>query len=296
MLNFAWPTTFESYINSKNYIYLVIIMLKEWTPEEANAWFIKIEDSNGKNETEIIDWKLKLNLKDTGLNDEKKNTNNTTQRAMSGFANTFGGVLVLGFNEKGVLQGITQNDVENNIIDSFNNRKNTNLNKINFMVENYSYKTNNIVVIFIEKSKQPIQCDNGVFYYREQTQFKSMPYYMVYAKFREHFDEKKYIYLTINELQQFRTYIDSKRIELGVHGSTLGYKIDHFVKILVISREKLYSLYNKYDLFYSYFELMRLVNIWIAKQQNEEINYNDCGVLLERINAFFDLLSEIKID
>jgi len=39
-----------------------------WTKKEAENWFKKIESSNGKNESEIIDWKETINLQDTGFN------------------------------------------------------------------------------------------------------------------------------------------------------------------------------------------------------------------------------------
>jgi len=121
-----------------------------WSEENAFEWFNKIEKSNGKNESEIIDWKLDLNLNNTGFNNEN-DTNNTTQKVMSSFANTFGGQLVFGFNKNGLLVGFDIKDAENKISESFNNRKSTNLAKIRFKFENYNYKNKNVGVIFIEE-------------------------------------------------------------------------------------------------------------------------------------------------
>ena len=78
--------------------------INEWSQDEAEEWFKRIESNNGKGEGYNIDWKEKWNFENTGFGPEE--TNNTTQRAMSGFANTYGGILVLGFDKNGKLVGV----------------------------------------------------------------------------------------------------------------------------------------------------------------------------------------------
>ena len=266
-----------------------MVNMLEWTEEEANTWFKRIEESNGKNETETIDWKETLYLQDTGFNDNK-DTNNTTQRAMSGFANTLGGILVLGFNKNGVLVGIKDKDIENKISISFNNRKNTNLNKIKYQVRCYTYKSNNIAVIFVEKSKEPIQCDNGAFYYREQSQFLSMPYFRLENKFREYLDDEKYLYLVGQELERFETYINSIIISSG---NTVIYnyvKIDHYSVYLNLSGEKLYYFYKQNNLLETYSILIKNIAALVSKQDRAPISIAELRTLSQHITDFSKLL------
>ena len=72
--------------------------IKKWPQQEAEEWFTKIESGNGKGEGYNIDWKMKWCFGPTGFSPEE--TNNTTQRAVSGFANTYGGILVFGFDKQ----------------------------------------------------------------------------------------------------------------------------------------------------------------------------------------------------
>jgi hypothetical protein len=262
---------------------------KIWSEETAEQWFKKIEESNGKNETEVIDWKETLYLKDTGFNDNN-DTNNTTQRAMSGFANTLGGVLVLGFNRIGKLVGIKDKDVDNKISTSFNNRKNTNLNKIKYQVRYYTYKGEDVVVIFVDKSKEPIQCDNGTFYYREQSQFLAFPYFRLENKFREYLDEEKYLYLLGQELERSETYINSIIVSSG---NTVLYnyvKIDHYSVYLNLSGEKLYYFYKQNNLLGTYSILIKNVAVLIAKQDRTPISIAELGTLLQHITDFSKLI------
>lgn len=264
----------------------------EWTDEEANTWFKRIEESNGKNETEIIDWKETLYLQDTGFNNNK-DTNNTTQRAMAGFANTLGGTLVLGFNKNGELVGIQEKDIENKISTSFNNRKNTNLNKIKYQVRYYTYKDNTVIVVFIDKSKEPIQCDNGVFYYRQQSQFLALPYFKLENKFREYLDDEKYLYLVTTELDRINTYISFKIKSIGDQ-NTLSIKLDHYSNYIKTSGEKLYFLYKKHNLLEKYAILIKNIDSLIAKQRSELICPAELRTLGGNIKEFYDLLNNIE--
>ena len=262
-----------------------------WSQEEAKDWFEKIEKNKGRNESEIIDWKEKLNLEDTSLNGK----NNTTQRAMSGFANTFGGYLVIGFSNDGEVKGINVKDLENRIIDHFKKRKNTNLNKINYKIEYYTYKEKNIPVIFIQKSKEPIQCDNGVFYYREQTQFLSIPYYRLEDKFKGYFDENKYLFLLKKELKLLEDFISNLEVYRSNGSIVLAPKISNYTSIIFKSKEKLYNLFSEHNMWQTYFLLIKPLYYWVSVEGDHTINKNNCITLLEKINGFSSSLEKINI-
>ena len=81
----------------------MMLNIKEWSIEEAEKNFRRIEKCKTE-EWYGIDWKRELCFEDTS---RKKNT---TQRAVSGFANAFGGSLVIGFDDKGRKQYIYNPD------------------------------------------------------------------------------------------------------------------------------------------------------------------------------------------
>ncbi len=134
-----------------------------WDKETATAKFRKIEESNGRGEWLDVDWKTELKWDDT------TNVSNTTQRAISGLANSSGGNLVIGFDPRGNLIGFgVENDIENTIQRKLERR----LSRVPlFKAEYFEYKSKNVLVISIAPSREPIRCDNGVYYYRSQSEF-----------------------------------------------------------------------------------------------------------------------------
>jgi len=86
--------------------------IKEWSDSEAKESFKQIEIAKGNNESYDVE------LKETLCWENTSERRNTTQRAFSGFANTYGGYLIIGFNNKGELKGVKElKDIENTIIE-----------------------------------------------------------------------------------------------------------------------------------------------------------------------------------
>lgn len=218
----------------------------EWSNDEAERYFEQIETTKGNNESYDMELKEVLCWENTS---EKINT---TQRAFSGFANTYGGYLIIGFNKKGELKGIEElKDIENNIIDKLGSKlqpKKRDYISSLFKAQYYLYKNKTVLVIFIQQSLIPLQCDNGVYYYREQSQFKFMPHLMLEDKFRKSFEEEKNIYLVMDELEHLTSAFNSLSTETRQMG---GFKIEFFLKDFLKSQNTLYYFYKRHNLLVS---------------------------------------------
>jgi len=220
--------------------------IKEWTDSEAEKYFKQIEMTKGNNESYDIELKESLCWENT-----PKKTN-TTQRVFSGFANTYGGYLIIGFNKKGELKGVKElKDIENHIIDKLGSKlqpKKRDYISSLFKSRYYIYKDESILVIFIQQSLIPLQCDNGVYYYREQSQFKFMPHSMLEDKFRKSFEEEKNIYLAMDELEHLTSAFNSLSSETR---QMRGFKIEFFLKDFLKSQDTLYYFYKRNNLLVS---------------------------------------------
>jgi hypothetical protein len=219
----------------------MITELKEWSQAEAEEIFNRIVKEKGRIESFDIDLKQKLCWEDTSIQ-----SSNTTQRAFSGFANTYGGYLIIGFNNEGELIGVDdKKDIENNIIEKLSSKlrpANREYLSSLFKAKYYKFSDNNILIIFIKKSDIPIQCDNGVYYYREQSQFKFMLHEMLEDKFRRSFEDEKNVYLVINELEHLTTGIKYLVKE------DESIKLDFLLGYIIKSQESLYYFYKRNNL------------------------------------------------
>lgn len=235
--------------------------IKEWTQEEAEANFKRIEETKDKREWYDIEWKIKLNFNDTG-----GKSNNTTQKAVSGFANTYGGNLVIGFDDNGLLIGTEQkSNIDNHISTCLASKLKGALPF--FKTRYYSYKNRDVLVIFVAPCKIPIQCDNGVYYYREQSEFKQMPHKMIEHKFRANFEEEKYIFLLLKELEYLTNYLRNlKSMCCGPLNSTIAYRISPYTHIFYKCREKLFNFLKENNMLNDYFDLLRLINCFISDE------------------------------
>ncbi len=260
--------------------------LKEWSEEEAKEWFNRIESNNGKGEGYDIDWKEKWNFGQTGFGPEE--TNNTTQRVVSGFANTYGGTIVFGFSKRGSLVGVEEKkDIENYFQQHLENKifPHPPL----FKVKYYPYKEKQILVLFVETSKVPLQCDNGVYYYREQSEFKFMRHHQLENKFRRCFDEEKYLFLVLMDLKQLINYCNKMYQDL-LHGGQDFYKISSFSSNILISGDKLYHFYKENILLLDYENIISFLKISLAEEgqyRKQFIYFKDLREKLEAFQAKF---------
>lgn len=232
--------------------------IKEWTQDEAESWFKKIEENNGREEWYDIELKENLNFENTGFK-----SNNTSQKVISGFANTYGGNLIIGFKDDGDFLGFDEkSDIENYLIEKLRKK----LQEIPFFKSKYyDYKEKKVLVIFVAKFQKPIRCDNGVYYYREQSQFLPMSHKMLDTKFRESFEEEKYIYLIKEELNRIIKYCEDRIRRCQItYGNIAKFDFHPLSTVLLKSGEKLYNFYREKKILedYSYF-IDRLVN-WLA--------------------------------
>jgi len=246
--------------------------MKIWTEGEANKYFEGIE-SNHHREWYDIELKEVLSWEDT------TSKRNTTQRAISGFANSFGGKLIIGFNDKGIPLGWQDiPNVENHIFDKLNKK----LTLVpTYKANKYIYKEKIILVIFIESSKEPIQCDDGVYYYREQSAFKFMPHQMLKDKFERVFSDEMYIELVRRDLESLLGHLST----MGV-SNTMNYRVSTFTKHFIESAEKLYFYYKEKNKLSEYFKLLNLIRQWMADQGRVLKNINQRIQLEEDIRAF----------
>jgi hypothetical protein len=233
--------------------------IKEWTQEEAESWFNKIEENKGREEWYDIELKEKLNFDDTGFK-----TNNTTQKVISGFANTYGGNLIIGFNDKGEFIGTEEkSNIENFLVGKLKNKLQINIPY--FKLKYYPHNNGKILVIFVARSKKPIRCDNGVYYYREQSQFLPMSYEMLNTKFRENFEEEKYIYLVKRELNQIIKYCEDRiRKCQTTIGHVAEFDFSAMSKYLLESGDKLYNFYMENKILGSYSYFVDILTNWLS--------------------------------
>jgi hypothetical protein len=242
-----------------------------WTKEEANKYFNGIEN-NQHREWYDLEFKEKLCWEDTT---SKKNT---TQRAISGFANTFGGKIIIGFKDNGNPLGWEKiSDIENHIFIKLD--KKLNLVPI-FKTQEYHYKDKLILVIFIESSKEPIQCDDGVYYYREQSSFRFIPHQMLKEKFERVFSEEMYIDLVRRDLESLQMHLNT------LASNTISYKVSTFTKHFIESAEKLYFYYKEKRKSEEYFKLLNLIRQWIAGQNMIQKNNYQISLLQGEITSF----------
>ncbi len=259
-----------------------ITKIKEWTQEEAEDIFKRIE----RNQTEEwfdIDWKLKENYDNTC-----DSNRNTTQRAISGFANTYGGDLIIGFKDNGELQGTKKKpNIENQISDKLNKKITPEIPEVK--AKYYKYKEKYILVIFVPPSKKPLRCDNGVYYYREQSQFLPMTYEMLETKFRRNFDEEKYLFLVRSELKQLIGYC--KR--LGNAKNFWEYKLSIYCNLFLKSGEKLYQFYKENNLLDEYYKLSELIRIWHTREMRKHLAQGrEFMELKEKVESFNNKLGK----
>lgn len=232
-----------------------------WSNDEAKSIFKEIEQKKGSGENDARDWKSKLSFNNTS----QDGLNNTTQRAVSGFANTFGGEVIIGFGNKGEVIGVEKKaNIDNEIRDNLTLKLNI---VPMFQCSYYEYKTKDILAIFIAHSKLPIRCDNGAYYHRESSQFKAMTHEMLERKFRENFEEEKWIYLVKMDLKQLQKYIEPLR-----PGQL--YTISPYVFYFNQSGDKLYNFLKEKEALEDYFKLKELVNRWLVGERNEQIEPN----------------------
>lgn len=259
--------------------------IKKWNQEEAKEWFKKIESRI--QEAEWLEWKFKLNP------DPTTDTNrNTLHRAVSGFANTQGGVIVIGFKDDGTFVGIDRmNSIKNYLGDTLKIKPSL----PSFDADYYNYKDSQALVIFVYKSQKLLQCDDGRFYFRRQSQFDRMGYSKIEQNFRESFEETKNIDLVINELRRFVDYLKFGTNEaLRNGGGIVSYKTTTYTRHLIDSEGSLYHYYNRLDLFYSLQELLRLINIWNSGEGDIPRKASEFSTLLEKVQEFLRLLEQSK--
>ncbi|MDD3178341.1 MAG: ATP-binding protein [Candidatus ainarchaeum sp.] len=258
--------------------------IKEWTQDEAELEFDKIINNNCSGEWYDIDWKLKLNFDSTGFK-----TNNTTQKAISGFANTYGGKLIIGINDDRELIGFKEiENIENHIFNKLSKKLLPSI--LLFKAKYYDYNSKKLLVIFVGKSKIPIQCDNGVYYYREQSAFLFMPHKMLESKFKSNFIEEMYKVLVSKELDSLSIYLK----ELSKVSSTLNYKISSYTKYIKESAEKLFFFYKENNMLDSFFDVYNKILYWSACEGNKLININEINCFIKSINSLYNQISSSK--
>jgi len=257
--------------------------IQVWSDEEAVAMFKRIEVNEGRGEWTDLEWKEKIIWDETGIKSQ-----NTFQRAASGFANTEGGTIIIGFDSKGKFDGWeVKSDIENEIYRNLKKK----LSPIvpGFKTQDYAYKDNKTLVVFIEKSKKPIMCDNGVYYYRTQSEFRVMPYEMLQTKFREDFEEEKYLYLVKMELKQLWTVLGYRS------NPTYQYiKIENSVNYFFESSERLHHFYMINNLSEAYKDLRMQLITYIADEGTVQAItiHNPSQSLRAEINKFMRELGE----
>ncbi len=254
--------------------------IKEWSNDEAEKEFEKIEKIKGNNESYDIEFKEALCWENTSVK------TNTTQRAFSGLANTYGGYLVVGFTSKGELKGVEEKpDIENHIMEKLGSKlqpKKRDYISSLFKVKYYEYKGKMVLVIFIKASLIPLQCDNGVYYYREQSQFKFMPHFMLEDKFRKSFEEEKNVYLVMDELEHFKNGYKTFNNLRG------DFRIDFFFKNLIESQKSLYYFYKRHNLLVSVGAIVKPLRFLVST--NTQFNSGSTGI----IEGVENLLKSLK--
>lgn len=267
------------------------LSINEWTNEEAQKNFERIEDLSNR-EWFDIDWKEQLNFADTTT------TNNTIQKAISGLANTFGGAVVIGFNDTSrALHGVDEkSNIENEISEKIR-KKVSPLIPI-FKTKYYDYKGKKILVIFVANSKKPIFCDNGTAYYRDQSRFLPMTYDMLNSKFRNNYEDEKYLYLVKNDLRRLKTQIEMLLSILDNNGldDTPSYYFGGLSKNLVESGDRLYNLYKENNLLGLYDYLMNGLLFHIAGEGTGlRIQKRALVSLHEHITNLLTLLEKLSV-
>jgi predicted HTH transcriptional regulator len=262
--------------------------IKEWNSEEAQIIFERIEDKSNR-EWFDIDWKETLNYSDT------TNTNNTIQKTICGFANTYGGSVVIGFEDKDrTPKGVEKKaNIENEISDKLKNKIRPTLPLIK--TKYYSYKEKDILVIFIAKSKKPLFTDQGIAYYRNQSQFISMPYDILERKFRDNFEEEKYLELVKNDLRRISRWAKDGMRRVNIEGRRFssydaGQSLNVMTKTILESGDKLYNYYKENNLLSIYNNLIDLLVVWLAAQGESQRGIMGFNGLEENVNGFLKSL------
>jgi hypothetical protein len=254
--------------------------INTWSPEEAESWFKQIEEPN-KREFVSLEWKQEFKFDNTNSD----GSNNTTQKSISSFANTYGGSIIIGFsNDKrviGIENGpIDLSNIENFVLDRLRSKLNP---CPQFRARVYDYKTHKIAVIFVGPSRKPIRCDNGAYYYREQSQSRPLDYNQLEIKFRESFEEEKYIYLVKKELERIIRHCEDM---LRKEGQRIDYKFSPLSKTLLIAGEKLYVFLSENKILEDYSKFIDLLVVWLSNEENSLMTPTAFKTFKERADSF----------
>ncbi len=266
--------------------------ITEWTEEEAAQNFKRIKESPHSGEWYNIEWKEKLNFEGTGT---RVGGQNTTQKAISGFANTYGGTLIIGISDDGT---VTECPVLPNVENHLSEKLNQKLKPVIpfFKAKYYQYGEKKLLVIYVAASKTPMQCDNGVYYYREQSAFIQMPHNLLERKFRKNFEDEKYLYLVKMDLNNLVKYLGMKIEDVSNNPSsepwpdTVSYRLRHFTVNLQKSGSKLYNTYKEKDMLGDFSSLMELLQIWIAGERDVSRNGPEFNTLKQKCLEFLQKL------
>ena len=160
------------------------------TQDQINTYCKRIEESKINTEYPDLDWKTEPNFNDTGYN---STTNNTLQKAVCAMANTNGGKIFIGFDQsQGRIVGFDKPDFDIYCTQKLNSK----LSKKDFVIiEPYEYSGTKFWILFVLPSKEPVQCDNGVYYYRESSQSIPMSHKMISKKFKRFFEDEKWLWI-----------------------------------------------------------------------------------------------------
>jgi hypothetical protein len=262
--------------------------LKDWDKKYAMQ-FIKNIEGNVYYENIKLEYKTELCFKDTGAN-----SNNTTQKAVSGFANTYGGVIVFGINNNKEIKGLDKKkDIENYFKDKLKKKLEPKI--PDFNVKYFDYKNASILICQVKQSKTPIRCDNGIYYYREQSEFVVMSYKMLEKKFKTLFLNKKYFSLVNMELETLLNYLKKFKSRLKNIGCPLvSYKISNYLNYFFSSASYLYDFYENKNLFEDYKNLFNILNDWVSGENNFEKNIKQTSELINNITRFIEDINKYK--
>ncbi|MBN1639441.1 MAG: ATP-binding protein [Ignavibacteriales bacterium] len=241
----------------------MVNIIQTWPQEIAEDWFKQIEEDASKREFVSLEWKQEFKFDDTNSD----GSNNTTQKSISSFANTHGGFIIIGITNNKQIIGIESSSVDYTNIENFILDKITRkLNPLpDFRARIYNYKNHKLAVIFVGKSKKPIRCDNGTYYYREQSQSKPLPFDILEKKFRESFEEEKYLYLIKGELKRIIRYCEDRiwKCQTTV-GNCADFDFSYLSKYLLKSGSKLYNFYTENNILGSYSYFIDILTNWLS--------------------------------
>ena len=122
-----------------------------------------------------------------------------------------------------------------------------------------------------------------------------MQHYQLERKFRNLFDEEKYVYLVKKELNRILKHIDFLLGRTTESSYSMGHTLSVMSKDLIESGDRLYNFYKENNLSEEYHKLLDWITIWLGYEKiGRGVGFNELKALEEQVKEFQKFLENVK--